>query len=436
MGRKSELTIHTDFFRMWRGMARLIFATMLLVDFAALAAAGTNTRVPRNCKSEFAQWQKREGYGAFAAASNGACGWTWQEDTAQSAKSDALQNCKARSKTRPCKIIAENNSLGDVARKADLCDTERDGNYKEKINACTWLIASPKTRNGSKHWAYNERGRIQQDHGNSELAIEDYSLAIVSDESMPWPYMNRSKAFLERGQLNEALRDAKKALANFGADKTNDVRKDAKNLIEELEIKIENRRKDVERLPALLEVRDDSLRNADLKTLCFHALGSKKDAWETGTGFLRDVVEVQRRGKSVGDCRLELGYQLSSNRFESYTASNLCLASIYYEDKRPDGDANLVQLELQRRAITNLRCHADLGIPVPSPAAVTAAPEALALGKTTSRISDQIREDFLLARELGTTDVWEAFILKYGQQADDFYVKLAVAAKAKISGTN
>lgn len=61
-------------------------------------------RMGRPCRKSYRQFLRKPGFGAFAVARNGACGYTWSSSSYESAKQVALSKC--RNVGRKCRIAA------------------------------------------------------------------------------------------------------------------------------------------------------------------------------------------------------------------------------------------------------------------------------------------------------------------------------------------
>jgi hypothetical protein len=75
-----------------------------------------------NCQEDFKTWQSHEGFGAFALAPDGACGYSWEFDTPEEAQTAAFENC-APEPDAPCMIVGEKAVVPSIQSNAQICET-------------------------------------------------------------------------------------------------------------------------------------------------------------------------------------------------------------------------------------------------------------------------------------------------------------------------
>jgi hypothetical protein len=88
--------------------ALAVLLALGVVDLQSSAVAALNAaNLSRECLKLFKSWQKKGGYGAFAAAPNGSCGWGSDFVELKGARGAALSACR-KTNVKRCTIVAEN----------------------------------------------------------------------------------------------------------------------------------------------------------------------------------------------------------------------------------------------------------------------------------------------------------------------------------------
>ena len=253
-----------------------------------------------------------------------------------------------------CNHFREITTSGTLVRD---CTNSRG---QTQIDACTSLINSRKSKGRDQAWNYNSRGIAYDNIGKNDLAIADYTNAIKSDSSYGWAYSNRAKRKHDRGDYESALLDFKTGLKKYktGGD---DYRKDDQASIVTIQKLLSTIRSlsdeklcgaalagskqdwdqatrysshvkeakkrglDVERCRALIPLPQHPqvstivtsplgfLQELPNSPLCGGALNPNKTAWETRATWTGHVMEAQRRGFSINQCRCGLGLRSELN---------------------------------------------------------------------------------------------------------------------------
>ncbi len=332
----SRLTPYRDASWLVRGLLLLLVLVLSLALLPAEAEALSAKDIRGSCKTDYAKWKKRGGYGAFALATNGSCGFSWDNFSLDLARKGALSRCRGEGKGKGCKIVAENNNASEYINKRHTC---QDAKGQTKIDACTWLIDSKRDKGEALAWDYNERGRAHDDGGKIDLAIADYSSAIKADRTYGWAYMNRARLERQKGQLELALADAEAAIKYYrtGGD---DQRTEARNLVAEIHATLAN--------------------NKSIATnkLCIQSLKPNKKEWDTRGVFVTHVEEAKRRGLTVEKCRVALDYPAKYNPFEVFTRDRLCYAALNGDGTAwlSSADGQLATAEAERRKLSIAEC--------------------------------------------------------------------------------
>jgi len=96
----------------------------------------------------------------------------------------------------------------------DLTDTDicTHGTGNAAIAACTRAINSGPWRDAGLAWAYVNRAKAYGDKGDYDPAIADATEAIGLDPRVALAYVNRGKAYLDKGDYDPAIADATEAI--------------------------------------------------------------------------------------------------------------------------------------------------------------------------------------------------------------------------------
>ena len=266
----------------------LIVAGILVFAFASQAEARalSTKNFQGECISKYKAWKKRGGFGAAALATNGYCGFSWDYNSVGEAIATALSLCRTGKKGKACVMVAQINELSDYKKNAATCNS---GNPQMQLEACTWLINSKRDKGLRQAWYYNERGRAYQFLGNTNLAIVEFSNAVKAEKTYGAAYYNLARLERERGQLDLALANIKRAVKYY-ENGDDDYRIEANGFIRTITSKLAS-------LPAMTK-----------NQLCTASLGFDKTTWEISPDYAPEVQEAKKRGLTVETCRQTLGY--------------------------------------------------------------------------------------------------------------------------------
>ncbi len=285
-------------------LAVAILTASCLLPRELLAASIKN--ISGVCLKDYNKWKKRGGYGAFVTSGNGGCAYTWDNESIEVARKNALARCRGMEKGQSCVVVDENKTKSEFRQKADSCG---NGTNQEKIAACTWLIDSKRNKGADQAWNYNTRGIAHQNMGQIDLAIADYGAAVKADRTYPWAYMNRARLYRDKGKLVEAFADLNLALKHYKKG-GGDYRDEAQRMI------------------TSIGVATSRIAGLTVEELCSLALVSNKSAWENSNAYSPHFNEAQRRNLSLAACRQALGYPPENNYFETFNTAALCNAAL------------------------------------------------------------------------------------------------------------
>ena len=320
----------------------LLLALNVALPVHSPALAQSVKSLAGQCKVDYASWKKRAGYAAFAISRDGKCGWSFYFDSAAEARKQALAGCKRKS----CKIVEEIAPTKGWAASKAACDR---GFGQKRIDACTWLIETAKATGFELAWALNERGEAKYYTRGDDGPIADYTASIAADQSYARPYFNRGILLRRQSKLVEALADLETAIRKFkpqGCQALCDFRNVALVAVHEIKQRMER------------------IRSADDRTLCLWALTASKISWDQTQPSV--VSEIQKRGLTVADCRVEQGYRPQLNPYESRPVKSVCADAL--DAQRLNWEANRLHAtdEAKRRGETIDSCRAKLRLaPLP-----------------------------------------------------------------------
>jgi len=103
-------------------------------------------------------------------------------------------------------IPALSTSANEIAQALARCQDE-DRAAELRARACTFLIGNKSIEDDIRAEAFLNRGAAQQDAGDTDAAIADFTDAIRLNPGYPAPYAHRADAYQERGRLDLALAD-------------------------------------------------------------------------------------------------------------------------------------------------------------------------------------------------------------------------------------
>ena len=86
-------------------------------------------------------------------------------------------------------------------------------NLDVQIEACSSLLASGELSQDGLGIAYINRGKAYKDKGQFDLAIRDYGKAISHIPDSPYIYARRGDAYFRQGDFGSAIRDFDRAIA-------------------------------------------------------------------------------------------------------------------------------------------------------------------------------------------------------------------------------
>jgi lipoprotein NlpI len=95
---------------------------------------------------------------------------------------------------------------------ADDADTCTHGSGDDKIAACTRAITSGRWTGSGLAWAYVNRGKAYREKGDYDHAIQDYDQAIRLDPKNINAYNNRGNVYKAKGDNDRAVADYSEAI--------------------------------------------------------------------------------------------------------------------------------------------------------------------------------------------------------------------------------
>jgi tetratricopeptide (TPR) repeat protein len=103
-------------------------------------------------------------------------------------------------------VPALSASANEIAQALARCQDE-DKAAEVRARACTVLIGNKSIEDDIRAEAFLNRGAAQQEAGDTDAAIADFTDAIRLNPSYPAPYAHRADAYQEKGRLELALAD-------------------------------------------------------------------------------------------------------------------------------------------------------------------------------------------------------------------------------------